>query len=103
MDNTKDSANEQQWKLLVLLLKNIAEAKGITQNEIAEKTGLKQSNVSRLFSLKYPPTLRLFLQIATALDVNFFFEDKEDKTDLSVIFEKAMTELGRRPDKLNKN
>lgn len=103
MDNTKDSANEQQWKLLVLLLKNIAEAKGITQNEIAEKTGLKQSNVSRLFSLKYPPTLRVFLQIATALEVNFFFEDKEDKTELSVIFEKAMTELGRRPDKLNKN
>lgn len=102
MHKTK-STNEQQWKLLVLLLKYIAEAKGITQIEIAEKTGLKQSNVSRLFSLKYPPTLRVFLQIVTALEVNFFFEDKENKTDSSVIFEKAMTELGRRPDKLNKN
>lgn len=103
MDNTNNLANEQQWKLLVLLLKNIAEAKGMTQIEIAEKTGLKQSNISRLFLLKYPPTLRVFLKIATALDVNFFFEDKEDKTDLNMIFEKAMTELGRRPDKLNKN
>jgi transcriptional regulator with XRE-family HTH domain len=97
------SPNENHWKTLVLMLKNIAEAKGITQEQIAEKSGLLQSNISRVFSLRYCPTLQTFLAIATAIEVNFFFEDKESKTELSVMFEKAMAELGRRPDKLSKN
>jgi DNA-binding phage protein len=95
--------HENSWKVLVLMLKNIAEAKGITQEEISYKTGLLQSNISRVFSLRYCPTLQTFLAIATAIEVNFFFEDKESKTELSFMFEKAMAELGRRPDKLSKN
>ncbi len=91
----QELSNEQHWMLFVLLLRFTAEAKGITQAEIAEKSGLKQSNVSRFMALKYVPTLRTFIAIAKALEVNFFFEDKEDKTDLSVIFNKAMDELGR--------
>lgn len=35
--------------------------------------------------------------------VNFFFEDKEGKTELNVAFERAMEQLGRRPDKLGRN
>ncbi len=99
----KKQSNEQHWKLLVLLLKEVADNKGITQLKIAEETGLIQSNISRFFSLKYKPTLDTFLQIARAVKVNFFFEDVEDKTDLNILFERAMTELGRRPDKLPKN
>ena len=101
MDN-KNNQNEQ-WKLLVLILKEIAESKGITQNQIAEQTGLLQSNVSRFFSLKYKPILDTFLQIAKAIKVNFFFEDTESKTDLNIAFERAMTELGRRSQNLPKN
>ena len=96
--------DSEHWKVLVLLLKNIAEEKNITQQEIAKRTGLIPSNVSRLFSLKYCPSMIIFLSVANAIGVNFFFEDKEDKTDLTIAFEKAMTELGRRPEKLdNKN
>jgi len=47
--------------------------------------------------------MQTFLAIAGAIEVNFFFQDREDKTELNVMFEKAMTELGRRPDKLPKN
>lgn len=93
----------EQWKLLVLILKEIAEAKGVSQIEIAEKSELLQSNISRFFSLKYKPTLDTFLQVAKAVNVNFFFEDKDATTDLNLAFEKAMTELGRRPDNLPKN
>ena len=93
----------EQWMLLVLLLKEIAEKKGITQGQIAEQTGLLQSNISRFFSLKYKPPLDTFLQISKAIRVNFFFEDQEDKTDLNLCFEKAMEELGRRVEKLPKN
>ena len=93
----------EHWKVLVLLLKEIANQKGISQNEISERTGMLQSAVSRFFSLKFKPTLETFLQVAQALKVNFFFEDQEGKTDLNIAFEKAMTELGRRPENLPKN
>ena len=100
----KNENNEnQQWQLLVLLLKEIADQKNVTQQEIADKSGLLQSNVSRFFSLKYKPTLDTFLQVAKAIKVNLFFEDQEDKSDLNKAFEKAMTALGRRPDNLPKN
>lgn len=100
MNNKKP--NEQHWKLLVQLLKEIADEKGITQLEIAEKTGLLQSNISRAFSLSVIPRLDTFLAIAKAIEVNFFFEDKKGITDLTMLFERAMSELGRRPDKLSK-
>ena len=93
----------EQWMLLVLLLKEIAEEKGITQNEIAEQTGMIQSAVSRFFSLKFKPTIDTFLQVSKAIKVNFFFEDQESKTDLNKCFENAMEQLGRRVDKLPKN
>jgi len=101
MEN-KTNQNEQ-WKLLVLLLKEIADEKNISQNEISENTGMLQSAVSRFFSLKFKPTLDTFIQVAKAIKVNFFFEDQESKTDLNLCMEKAMEALGRRADKLPKN
>jgi DNA-binding phage protein len=102
MSSLNKKQNEQ-WMLLVLLLKEIAEKKGVTQGQIADQTGLLQSNISRFFSLKYKPTLDTFLQISKAIKVNFFFEDQDSKTDLNQAMEKAMEELGRRVDKLPKN
>lgn len=96
MIEEKEQLHEDSWRVLVLLLKSIANDKGITQEVIAERTGLKQSNISRVFSLKYCPRLDTFLQIATAIGINFFFEDRQGESDLSMLFEQAMTELGRR-------
>ena len=101
MDNKKNQ--NEHWKVLVLLLKEIANQKGISQIEISEQTGMLQSAVSRFFSLKFKPTLDTFLQVAQSLKVNFFFEDQEGKTDLNIAFEKAMEQLGRRPEKLPRN
>ena len=101
--NNKQNTNEQQWKLLVFLLDEIRQQKGITQQQIADETGLIRSNVSRFFSAKFTPDLKNFLIIAKAIKVNFYFEDQEEKTDLTLAFEKAMDTLGRIPDKLPKN
>lgn len=103
MNNINEQSNEQQWKLLVILLEKIALAKNISHVQIAEKSGLKTSNLSRMFNLQYCPNLRTFIKVAKAIEVNFFFEDKEGKTELNQIFEAAMTELGRRVNKLPKN
>jgi hypothetical protein len=101
----QQTANEQQWKLLVLLLKELAIQKlgNGWQTQLSEKTNFTQSNISRIFSLQYKVTLKNFLIIAKAIEVNFFFEDKKGKSDLTLAFEKAMEALGRRPDKLPKN
>lgn len=103
MANVNPINQNEQWQLLVLLLKEIATQKGISINQIAEKTGMEQSSVSRFFSLKFKPTLPTFLEIAKAIKVNFFFEDQEDKSDLNQAFESAMEQLGRRANKLPKN
>lgn len=99
----KKTIQNEQWMLLVLLLKEIADKKSISQNDIAAQTGMLQSSVSRFFSLKFKPTLDTFLQVSKAVKVNFFFEDQEGKTDLNVAFERAMEQLGRRVNRLPKN
>lgn len=55
------------WKVLVLLLKEIADEKGITQLEIAEKTGKHQPLISRFFSSKHCPSLSIVVEIANVL------------------------------------
>jgi transcriptional regulator with XRE-family HTH domain len=95
--------NENSWRVLVLLLKQVAQEKGITQGEIAEALGLTQSNVSRIFSTKYVPSLKVYNDITTVLGLKVFFEDTSGKIDLDKLIKKAMTELGRRPENLPKN
>jgi len=80
------------WKALVLLLQEIAKDKGISQG-----------NVSWIFSLRFCPKLETFLIVSQAIGVNFFFEDKDSDSDLSVAIEKAMGLLGRRPERSSKN
>lgn len=98
----EQNANEQSWRLSVQILREIAEAKGISQQEIANRTGMKRPSISRIFSHKFSPTLKTFILIAKAIEVNFFFEDKERKVELNVMFERAMTAIGSSPDKLQR-
>ena len=104
MENTNTNANEQAWRLLVVLLQLTAAEKGIKQEQLAERTGYTQSNISRVFSLRYCPKLSVFINLANAIGVNFFFEDRENlDIDYNRLVEEAMDKLGRRPDKLPKN
>lgn len=72
----KNNQNEQ-WKSLVLLLKEIAENKGFTQNKIANNTGLIQSNISRFFSLRYKPNLETLIKISNALNCKITITENE--------------------------
>ena len=74
--NEKNNQNEQ-WKVLVLLLKDIAESKSITQDTISIRTGLIQSNISRFFSLRYKPNLETLIKISTALNCKINITDNE--------------------------
>ena len=100
---SENKNQNEQWMLLVLLLKQIAEQKELTQEIIAEKAQMHQSHISRFFALKYAPDIDTFLKVSKAIGVNFFFESTESKTNLNLAMEKAMEELGRRVNKLPKN
>lgn len=93
----------EQWKLLVFLLDEIRKEKGLTMQDVADASGYLQSNVARFFSAKYRPGLDVFLSVAKAIGVNFFFEDKEGITDLNTAFQSAMERMGRIAGKLPKN
>jgi transcriptional regulator with XRE-family HTH domain len=94
---------DEQWKLFILILREIATEKKISQEEIAKRTGLHQSNISRLFAMKYSPTLKVFLKACRAVEINLFIESKDSESDINQLFETAMSELGRRGNKLFKN
>ena len=57
-------------KRLLAQVKECAERRNVTQEQIAEVTGFTQSNVARILSARYSPTLDNFLKITTALDLN---------------------------------
>lgn len=100
---TNSTPHPRSWEILVQLLREIAEEKQITQEHIAKETGMHFSNVSRFFALKYCPRLDTFLAVAKAIGINFFFEDRDNQTDLNKLMELAMQHLGRRPGNSQKN
>lgn len=94
---------DNQWMLFIDILDQIAKQKKITRAEIARRTEMNPANIQRFFDCKYKVTLPVFIRIAKSIEVNFFFEDKESKSDLNLAMENAMEQLGRRVAKLNKN
>lgn len=103
--NENQFTNEQHWKLLVSFLREIAITKGIKPYDISKEIGVSPSTVTRIFNLEFCPKLQLFIDIARAVGVNFYFESQEEEgtSDMNRAFEKAMASLGRRIDKLPKN
>lgn len=94
-------ANEYHWKVQVAFLYEIALQKDFDTSYLAMKTGCE--TIDAFFSFEKTPTLDVFLLIANAVGVDFFFRDKEGDCDLVKGFEMAMEKLGRRPNALPKN
>jgi transcriptional regulator with XRE-family HTH domain len=66
--------NEEKYRearrILCRRLYDIAQEKGITQDQIAEKTGFARNNVSRMLSGRYSPSLENFIKLADAIVVD---------------------------------
>lgn len=99
----EENTFEQSEKLLLALLKEIAKDKGLSIQDLSERTGFQPTNMSKILNGGYSPTLKIFLKIAHAVEVNFFVEDKESKTNLNVMMVKAMESIGRRKPKNRDN
>jgi len=93
----------EQWKLFALLFKNAMEAQGLNSYNLSKKVGCSPSTLTRFFNLEFCLRFDYILKIVNELNLNIFFETREDSQDLNKWFEDAMEKLGRRPDKLPKN
>lgn len=93
----------EQWKAFALFFKKAMESKGMNQSQLAEKVGIHRSSLKRFFDLEFALKFDTVLAIIHALELNIFFETRDESSNLNKWFENAMEELGRRPDKLPKN
>ena len=81
----KSNLQSEDWKEIVIKLRDIAIEKGITQDMIAYKSGMLQSSVSRIFALQFIPKLSTIISIAKALEVDIIVKDDKLKAELSFI------------------
>lgn len=72
----KHNTQSDDWKKVVIQLREVAEAKKMTQEELSDKTGMLQSSISRVFSLSFAPRLSTVMLIAKALEVNLVISDE---------------------------
>ena len=92
----------QHWKVLVLMLKEIAQQKGKSIQSIADDIGMKQPNLSRIFNLKHAPSIKIIGLIAHSIGVMVTFQDKDSKTDLAQAVKNVANHLtGLPPESLN--
>ena len=68
---------EKRWKVLVLLLKEIAKERNITQKQIAAKTNLRQGQISGIFNLNHIPQFDTFVKICSAIGITFTFKVRD--------------------------
>ena len=90
-------------KVFVRLIKILLDEKGITNYALAKNLGISKSTVANWFEGTTVPSLDNFLRLAKLAGVNFFFSSKEDGAPLNELFNKAMEEIGRRPENLPRN
>lgn len=102
MDNSKNNTGEH-WKVFALFFKNAMEAKGMKASQLANKIGASPSTITRFFDLEFCIRFDYVLKIVQALELNMFFETRDESAEINKWFEDAMEELGRRPNKLPKN
>lgn len=79
------------------------QAKGLKASQLAKQVDLSPSTITRFFNLEFCLKFDAVLKIVHALDLNLFFETRDQSAEMSKWFEDAMDQLGRRPNKLPKN
>lgn len=73
---------ETARKMLLDHVREVAEANGLSQQDLADKAGFERANVSRMLSGKFPPTLDNFIKLCEAAGCYLFIIDKEADDEL---------------------
>jgi uncharacterized UPF0146 family protein len=68
---------QEKWKILVLLLREIAKEKNITYDDIYSETQIFYSNLSDIFNLKHAPGIKHLFKITDALGLDIYIETRD--------------------------
>jgi DNA-binding phage protein len=80
---------EDRWKILILLLRQIAKEKGITHWDIAIKTGIERAYITHIFNLKNKPGIDTVFKIADAIDIDISIKTRNGE---KLNFQKLLVE-----------
>jgi DNA-binding phage protein len=81
---------EEKWKILILLLREIAKEKKITHLDIAIKTGMDRAHITHIFNLKNKPGIDTVFKIASAVGVNISVKTRDgEKLDFNKLLQGA--------------
>lgn len=68
---------KEKWKILILLLREIAKEKNITLDELYQKTQIEQSNLSHIFNLDHGIGIKRLLKITDALGLDIYIKTQD--------------------------
>jgi DNA-binding Xre family transcriptional regulator len=68
---------KEKWKILILLLREIAREKNITLDELYQKTRIEQSNLSHIFNLDHGIGIKRLFKITDALELDIFIQTRD--------------------------
>lgn len=100
---SNQNAQGEHWKAFALFLENAMKHKGMNRTQLAEAIGVHSSTIKRFFELEFCLKFDVVLAIIKELELNIFFETRDESAEINKWFEDAMERLGRRPDRLPKN
>jgi DNA-binding phage protein len=81
---------EEKWKILILLLREIAKEKKITHWDIAIETGIDRAHITHIFNLKNKPGIDTVLKIADAIDIEISVNTRDgEKLNFTYLLKEA--------------
>jgi DNA-binding phage protein len=80
---------EEKWKILILLLRQIAKEKKITHWDIAIETGIDRAHITHIFNLKNKPGIDTVFKIADAIDIDISVKTRDGE---KLNFQKLLVE-----------
>lgn len=92
----------EDWKILVLSLREMAIEKGMSNNYLAEKLGKHQTSVGNFLLGDNPPTLENFMILTKLIGVKFTLEGQTDDIIAKAIDRDKRRRERKRREKRNK-
>jgi hypothetical protein len=68
---------QEKWKILILLLREIAKEKEITHWDIAIKTGIERAYITHIFNLDHGIGIKRLFKITDALELDIFIQTRD--------------------------
>jgi transcriptional regulator with XRE-family HTH domain len=91
----EDAVLKEARRLIGEMIARRRAALGMTQETLAEKAGVGIATVKVIEIGKFYVSLKILLKMCYALDLYFFFEEKESETELATMMRERWGKIGK--------